>query len=162
MGLRSDKSISRDRGRPLARGWDGTGWPPNWLTTLEGRFPHISPAIETSCRVSSRNLVLNAHRSDRFQGQERPPSAVENGASMIAGPAVVGSGDNGWRGMTDEFIKNSLFFFRPLSRTTKKKGIGIGMFQAKTGLSKRNTGRDPGKKSAPGRGKRRFEFLFAG
>jgi signal transduction histidine kinase len=36
--------------------------------------------------------------------------------------------DNGC-GMTEEFIKNSLF--RPF-RSTKKKGLGIGMFQSKT------------------------------
>ena len=36
--------------------------------------------------------------------------------------------DNGC-GMTEQFIKNSLF--RPF-RSTKKKGLGIGMFQSKT------------------------------
>jgi len=36
--------------------------------------------------------------------------------------------DNGC-GMSEQFIKNSLF--RPF-RSTKKKGLGIGMFQSKT------------------------------
>ena len=43
------------------------------------------------------------------------------------GRAVLSVADNGC-GMSPEFLKNSLF--RPF-QTTKKKGLGIGMFQSK-------------------------------
>jgi len=69
------------------------------------------------------NLVLNAR--DAVAPSPNGQVCVET--SQNDGWIVVSVSDNGC-GMSDEFVKNSLF--RPF-HTTKKKGIGIGLFQAK-------------------------------
>ena len=67
------------------------------------------------------NLLLNARDAVSRDGQIR----VET--TQCDGRAVLSVADNGC-GMSPEFLKNSLF--RPF-QTTKKKGLGIGMFQSK-------------------------------
>jgi putative PEP-CTERM system histidine kinase len=67
------------------------------------------------------NLVLNANEAVNGNGVIR--------VSTINGPNTVGFAvrDNGC-GMSEEFIQNLLF--RPF-QTTKKKGLGIGLFHSK-------------------------------
>jgi signal transduction histidine kinase len=67
------------------------------------------------------NLVLNARDAVGEKGQIRVSTARSNGW------AVLQVSDNGC-GISPEFLGQSLF--RPF-QTTKKKGIGIGMYQSK-------------------------------
>ncbi|MEO7677778.1 MAG: ATP-binding protein, partial [Verrucomicrobiota bacterium] len=67
------------------------------------------------------NLVINASEAMEPGGDIRVETSQRNGWIVLA---VADSGC----GMTPEFIQRSLF--RPF-QTTKKKGIGIGMFQCK-------------------------------
>jgi putative PEP-CTERM system histidine kinase len=67
------------------------------------------------------NLVLNAREAVGRDGR------ITLGTSTEDGRAVLTVGDNG-AGMSAEFLRTSLF--RPF-QTTKKKGLGIGMFQSK-------------------------------
>jgi K+-sensing histidine kinase KdpD len=66
-------------------------------------------------------LLINAREAVGGNGQIR----VET--SQREGRAVLSVADNGC-GMSPEFLRHSLF--RPF-QTTKKKGLGIGMFQSK-------------------------------
>jgi putative PEP-CTERM system histidine kinase len=68
------------------------------------------------------NLVLNARDAVGANGRITVETAQQG--EWVA----LSVGDNGC-GMTEQFIKNSLF--RPF-RSTKKEGLGIGMFQSKT------------------------------
>jgi putative PEP-CTERM system histidine kinase len=67
------------------------------------------------------NLVLNSVDALRENGRIKISTSQQNGS------AVLTVADNGC-GMTPEFLARSLF--RPF-KTTKKGGIGIGMFQSK-------------------------------
>jgi signal transduction histidine kinase len=67
------------------------------------------------------NLILNASDALGENGRIIIETVCQNDSVSIS------VSDNGC-GMTEEFMRDSLF--RPF-RTTKKKGIGIGMFQAK-------------------------------
>jgi putative PEP-CTERM system histidine kinase len=67
------------------------------------------------------NLVINAREAVGSHGKVRIQTGRRNGWVVLA------VADNGC-GMTPEFIENRLF--RPF-QTTKKKGIGIGMFHCK-------------------------------
>jgi putative PEP-CTERM system histidine kinase len=67
------------------------------------------------------NLVLNARDAVESGGQIRVETSHRSGCAVLA------VADNGC-GMSPEFVQSSLF--RPF-QTTKKKGIGIGMFQCK-------------------------------
>jgi putative PEP-CTERM system histidine kinase len=67
------------------------------------------------------NLLLNARDAIGSDGQIR----IETG--QRDGRAVLSVSDNGC-GMSPDFLRDSLF--RPF-QTTKKKGLGIGMFQSK-------------------------------
>jgi putative PEP-CTERM system histidine kinase len=67
------------------------------------------------------NLLLNARDAINSRGQIRIETAQQNGWVILT---VTDSGC----GMNPEFIQRSLF--RPF-QTTKKQGIGIGMFQCK-------------------------------
>lgn len=67
------------------------------------------------------NLVLNANEALNSDGSIRVETKRQNGW------AIFSVSDDG-RGMSDEFLKESLF--RPF-QTTKKNGTGIGMFQSK-------------------------------
>lgn len=68
------------------------------------------------------NLVLNAIDAVGVAGRIRVETARQNGWVILT------ITDNGC-GMNPEFIQRSLF--RPF-QTTKKQGVGIGMFQCKT------------------------------
>ncbi len=67
------------------------------------------------------NLILNADEATGAHGQIRVGTAHRNGY------IVLSVADNGC-GMSREFMEHSLF--HPF-RTTKKKGLGIGLFQCK-------------------------------
>lgn len=67
------------------------------------------------------NLVLNARESISGQGELTVVTRMHNGWVILS---VTDSGC----GMSQEFIKRALF--RPF-QTTKKNGLGIGMFQSK-------------------------------
>jgi len=67
------------------------------------------------------NLLLNACEALGRDGR------ITIATSVSEGRASLSVSDNG-RGMSPEFISRSLF--RPF-QTTKKKGLGIGMFQSK-------------------------------
>jgi putative PEP-CTERM system histidine kinase len=67
------------------------------------------------------NLILNASEAISQSGEIRIETSKYNGW------AVLLVADNGC-GMTSEFLRRALF--RPF-QTTKKKGLGIGMFQSK-------------------------------
>jgi putative PEP-CTERM system histidine kinase len=67
------------------------------------------------------NLLLNAADAVGRPGRIKIETAAREGKALLS------VADDGC-GMSDVFIKNSLF--RPF-HTTKKKGIGIGMFQSK-------------------------------
>jgi signal transduction histidine kinase len=67
------------------------------------------------------NLVLNASEAISQSGEIRIETSQKNGWVVLL------VADNGC-GMTPEFLSRALF--RPF-QTTKKKGLGIGMFQSK-------------------------------
>jgi putative PEP-CTERM system histidine kinase len=67
------------------------------------------------------NLVLNAKEAVSASGEIRIETSQTNGWAMLA------VSDNGC-GMDPEFVNRSLF--RPF-QTTKKSGLGIGLFQSK-------------------------------
>lgn len=67
------------------------------------------------------NLVINAREALRGEGEIRVRTTQHNGW------AILSVADTGV-GMSREFVERSLF--RPF-QTTKKQGIGIGMFQSK-------------------------------
>jgi len=67
------------------------------------------------------NLLLNAKEAVNGAGEIRVCTAQEKGMALIS------VADNGC-GMTPEFMRRSLF--RPF-QTTKKTGLGIGMFHSK-------------------------------
>src|ERR1035441_7083631 len=67
------------------------------------------------------NLVLNAREAVLPSGEVRIETAQSNGWVILT------VSDNGC-GMSPEFLNRSLF--RPF-QTTKKSGLGIGMFQSK-------------------------------
>jgi len=86
------------------------------------------------------NLVLNAYEATGASGRITVTTSRENGWVLLA------VADNG-SGMTPEFIANSLF--KPF-QTTKKNGLGIGLYQSKT-IVEAHGGRIE-VESAPGRG----------
>jgi putative PEP-CTERM system histidine kinase len=67
------------------------------------------------------NLVLNAREAIVNQGDIRIETSRQNGEAILA------ISDDGC-GMSPEFVSNSLF--QPF-KTSKKNGLGIGMFQTK-------------------------------
>jgi putative PEP-CTERM system histidine kinase len=69
-----------------------------------------------------RNLIINAQELLRDHGMVSISTCIENENIIIEVK------DNG-PGMSKEFIKNKLF--KPF-QTTKKKGLGIGLYQSKT------------------------------
>jgi putative PEP-CTERM system histidine kinase len=102
------------------------------LATLNGtlnanlvtRFDHIPRISADRQQLQSvfTNLVLNARDAIGMNGRITVETTQQG--EWVA----LSVSDNGC-GMTDQFIKTSLF--RPF-RSTKKKGLGIGMFQSKT------------------------------
>ncbi|HVK59884.1 MAG TPA: ATP-binding protein, partial [Candidatus Kapabacteria bacterium] len=90
------------------------------ITTELGEIRPIYADQEQIQKVIT-NLVLNSVDAVREDGQIKISTRQQNGSILLT---VV---DNGC-GMSPEFISRSLF--RPF-KTTKKGGIGIGMFQSK-------------------------------
>jgi signal transduction histidine kinase len=89
-----------------------------WISNLEP----LPPVLADRERMQSviTNLLLNASEASGTSRITIKTGRVEKWASLQVA-------DNGC-GMTPAFVKESLF--RPF-RTTKKKGMGIGMFQSK-------------------------------
>lgn len=99
---------------------------------MAGPLPQLRLALELKSGIRFKfdaeqiqkvvlNLVLNARDAVADRGEVSVATATENGW------AVLTVTDNGC-GMPPEFVRRSLF--RPF-RTTKQRGIGIGMFQSK-------------------------------
>ncbi|MBL9201846.1 MAG: PEP-CTERM system histidine kinase PrsK [Opitutaceae bacterium] len=94
---------------------------PRFAITKElGALPRFAFDREQIHKVVT-NLVLNATEAVAVEGSVRVSTSLENGW------AVLTVADNGC-GMSADFMANSLF--RPF-QTTKKSGLGIGMFQSK-------------------------------
>ncbi len=94
---------------------------PKFTVTKElGALPRFAFDRDQIHKVIT-NLVLNATESVSVDGRVRVSTSIENGW------AVLTVADNGC-GMSADFLANSLF--RPF-QTTKKSGLGIGMFQSK-------------------------------
>jgi len=85
-----------------------------------GDLPRLSFDPEQIKKVLT-NLILNAKEAVGAGGRIEVSTASRNGW------AVVTVADNGC-GMSPEFVDR--YLFRPF-QTTKKKGLGIGMFQSK-------------------------------
>jgi putative PEP-CTERM system histidine kinase len=85
-----------------------------------GSLPRMTLDREQISKVVT-NLALNAKESMSGRGKIRIATAHRNGW------AVLSVADTGC-GMAPDFVKRSLF--RPF-QTTKKNGLGIGMFQSK-------------------------------
>lgn len=79
------------------------------------------PADSEQLRSVVTNLLLNAREAVGSNGHIEVKTAERDGWVTLS------VSDNGC-GMTPEFVRDSLF--RPF-KTTKKKGLGIGMFQTK-------------------------------
>jgi putative PEP-CTERM system histidine kinase len=93
-------------------------------TKLVTKFDQIPRIVADRQQLQSvcTNLLLNARDAVGTDGRITVETAAHG--QWVA----LSVSDNGC-GMTEQFIKNSLF--RPF-RSTKKKGLGIGMFQSKT------------------------------
>jgi putative PEP-CTERM system histidine kinase len=91
------------------------------LVTKFDQIPKISADRQQLHSVFT-NLLLNARDAVGVDGRIMVQTTRQG--EWVA----LSVSDNGC-GMTEQFIKNSLF--RPF-RSTKKKGLGIGMFQSKT------------------------------
>jgi putative PEP-CTERM system histidine kinase len=91
------------------------------LVTKFDQIPAVS-ADRQQLQSVFTNLLLNARDAVGMDGRITVVTARQG--EWVA----LSVSDNGC-GMTEQFIKNSLF--RPF-RSTKKKGLGIGMFQSKT------------------------------
>jgi putative PEP-CTERM system histidine kinase len=93
-------------------------------TKLVTKFDQVPTILADRQQLQSvfTNLVLNARDAVGTDG--RITVETTRNGDWVA----LSVSDNGC-GMTEQFIKNSLF--RPF-RSTKKKGLGIGMFQSKT------------------------------
>ena len=83
-------------------------------------LPKISLDQEQMLKVVT-NLIFNAREAVSSNGEVRVETSQNNGW------AVLSVSDNGC-GMDPEFLNHSLF--RPF-QTTKKNGLGIGLFQSK-------------------------------
>ncbi len=85
-----------------------------------GVLPHVSADVEQMRSVIT-NLLLNARDAVGEIGRIEVKTAESDGW------VILSVRDNGC-GMAPEFVRD--FLFRPF-QTTKKKGLGIGMFQTK-------------------------------
>ena len=90
---------------------------------LTEEFQPLPPIRVDSEQIRSvvANLVLNAREA------LGPSGRINLRTEHLGGSVVFSVSDNGC-GMSSEFLKDSLF--RPF-QSTKKKGLGIGMFQSR-------------------------------
>jgi len=86
-----------------------------------GELPSLMLDVQ-QIESSVINLVLNAREAMAFRGELHIQTNIEDGGVLLT------VSDTGC-GMTSEFMAKSLF--RPF-KTSKKNGLGIGMFQTKT------------------------------
>jgi signal transduction histidine kinase len=91
---------------------------PDLFATVDGKA--IERVIE--------NLVINALESMPEGGSLRVMTKVENGNAIVA---VADTG----KGMTEEFVRDRLF--HPFA-TTKKKGIGLGLYSCRDIVEQHN------------------------
>jgi putative PEP-CTERM system histidine kinase len=98
-----------------------SAFPANFPVSSQFASPSVISADGAQLEKVFTNLLLNARESLRDQGEIRVRTEQRDGWT------VVSVADNGC-GMTAEFLNRCLF--RPF-QTTKKGGIGIGMFQTK-------------------------------
>jgi len=91
--------------------------------TIVPRLQPLSPFAMDRRQIESVivNLLLNAKEAIGVRGEIRIETRQENGGALLM---VADTGC----GMTPEFLSNSLF--KPF-KTTKRNGLGIGMFQVK-------------------------------
>jgi len=91
---------------------------------IETVFDKLAPALLDPEQIEKVvfNLMLNAIESIEHNGLVRVETRQENGQVLLS------VADNGC-GMTSDFIQNSLY--KPF-HSTKKNGLGIGMFQCQT------------------------------
>lgn len=103
------------------------GWENVPDVVLDCSYALLHPVRHDREQMSSviTNLVLNAR--DAVLAGGKKPGRVEITTQQSGAWEVVTVADNGC-GMTPEFISKSLF--KPF-QTTKKNGLGIGMFQSK-------------------------------
>ena len=100
-----------------------TGMDPAFQARIERALPGLPAARLDSEQVQKvlTNLLVNAREASGPQGAIRVETAARDGG------VVLSVADPGC-GMSPEFVARSLF--RPF-QTTKKKGLGIGMYQSK-------------------------------
>ena len=91
------------------------------ITFLQRTSPAFSLVDRDEIKSVILNFILNA--CDALGGD----GVIEVGTGVVDGNAFVKVKDNGC-GMTRDFLDNSLF--KPF-RTTKKKGLGIGLYQCR-------------------------------
>ncbi len=103
------------------------GWEKVPDVVLEHAFADLPPVRHDREQVTTviTNLMLNARDAVLAGGNK--PGKVEIATHSMGSWRVVTVRDNGC-GMTPEFLAKSLF--KPF-QTTKKNGLGIGMFQSK-------------------------------
>jgi len=91
------------------------------IETQLGRLPRVRADGEEIYKVV-HNLLLNAYEALDGNGRVKV-------STRVSGDSVVFSVSDNGHGMSREFMENSLF--KPF-KTTKRKGLGIGLFQCKT------------------------------
>jgi len=141
--LRSELRIERqvaDLNQALARA--ASGWSQPDGARFEKRLGAIPPFSFDAKRIESvaLNLLLNAKEAMDGQGEVTLSSGVDGALAWFE---VADTGP----GMSPDFLAESLF--RPF-KTTKKTGLGIGLFQCKT-IVEAHGGRIQAK-SEPGKG----------
>lgn len=115
------QTTDSDLNEVVVRAMAGLETGPSFVLTKE-----LSPLPKIPCdqqQIGSvvTNLMLNAREALSGQGEIRVSTRQEGGWAILA------VADNGC-GMSADFLQRSLF--RPF-QTTKKSGLGIGMFQSK-------------------------------
>jgi hypothetical protein len=115
------KPVEADLNALVAKSLEG--WEDVAGIKLEKEFaalPNISVDPEQFFKVAT-NLIFNAREAVNGSGEVRLKTFLQNGWAVFA------VSDNGC-GMSREFMERSLF---KAFQTTKKTGLGIGMFQSK-------------------------------
>ncbi len=115
------KPVESDLNELVAKSLAGWEEVRHQLKRIQPLLPKVSFDAEQMLKVTT-NLIFNAREAV-------PPASgqVQIQTSQKNGWVVLAVSDNGC-GMSPEFLSRSLF--RPF-QTTKKNGLGIGMFQSK-------------------------------